>query len=279
MVALRILLRLFVIAGATYGGLLGLITLTQRALLYFPTTERVPPDIVPGRPAGLVEVTIDTPDGERLVAWHRPADPGQPTILFFNGNAGHLPWTMPRFRLIAERGLGLLAPAYRGYSGSTGRPTEEGLHRDAEAAYAWLAARVPPGEIILHGLSLGSGVATRLATARPARLLVLEAPFTAVVDIAARQFWFFPVRQLMTDTFVSRDWIGAVRMPILIVHGARDGLIPIADGRALFALAPEPKRFVAIAEAGHDDVWRFGLMDEIARSLDAIASGAARPGG
>src|SRR5262249_21339625 len=143
------------------------------------------------------EVVLTTTDGERVIAWHVPPRGEQPVVLYFHGNGEIVAWRVERHRKIVADGTGLLALSYRGYAGSTGEPTEEGLHRDALAAYEFAAARYPADRIVLWGHSLGSGVAVRLAAARRIGKLVLEAPFTSTADVAAMRFPFVPVRLLM----------------------------------------------------------------------------------
>jgi fermentation-respiration switch protein FrsA (DUF1100 family) len=142
--------------------------------------------------------------------------------------------------------------------GSTGRPTEPGLLRDADAAYGFAASRHPGEHIVLWGHSLGSGVAVALAATRPVAKLVLEAPFTSTADVAQRMFPLVPVRRLMHDQFRSDVRIGAVTASILIIHGARDLVVPIALGERLYQLAREPKRFVRYPRGGHDDLDDYG---------------------
>src|SRR5262249_5673448 len=155
-------------------------------------------------------------------------------------------------------GTGLIALNFRGYGGSTGTPTEEGLHRDADAAYAFAVARYAPERIVLWGHSLGTGVAVRLASEKPVGKVILEAPYTSTVDVAAALFPYVPVRWLMKDQFRSDERIGAVTAPLLIMHGGRDDVISIAFGRKLFALAHEPKRFIAYDNGNHIDLDDFG---------------------
>ncbi|WP_346427370.1 alpha/beta hydrolase [Caulobacter sp. 17J65-9] len=236
----------------------------QRSLMYSPDpVERAP--AVDGVPIQVVHV--DTADGERLVAWYLPPKDGRPVILFFDGKGGSLSVQKGRWRRIAKAGVGFLAPAYRGYSGSTGRPSEAGLHEDARAAYDWLAKRYAPDQIVVHGFSLGSGVAVKLATERPARALVLEAPYTAAVDVAADRAPFVPVRLLMRDQLRSRDWIGQVRVPVLVVHGDRDSVIDVRYGERLYALARQPKRFERMHGSDHSTLVRDGVYDRIWRFL------------
>jgi fermentation-respiration switch protein FrsA (DUF1100 family) len=161
-----------------------------------------------------------------------------------------------------------LALSYRGYGGSTGQPSEQGLYRDAEAAYAFAAARHPAERIVLWGFSLGSGPAVALAVEHPIGKLVLEAPFTSTVDIAASVFPFVPVRALMKDQYRSDERIGRLAAPLLVMHGGRDNVVPIRYGERLFALAPEPKRFVRFAGGRHENLDEFGAVDAVLRFIN-----------
>jgi fermentation-respiration switch protein FrsA (DUF1100 family) len=224
----------------------------QRFMLYLPQPRSVSPAA-----AGLPEaeaVTLETGDGERVVAWHVPPRSGRPIVIYFHG-------------AVVGTGAGLLAVSYRGYMGSTGRPTEHGLLADAEAAYRFAASRYAPERIVLWGHSLGSGVAVALASTRPVAKLVLEAPFSSTVDVAAAMFPFVPVRWLMLDQFHSDARIGTVKASILILHGARDLVVPIRFGERLFALASEPKRFVRYPDGGHDDLDAYGATAEALRFI------------
>jgi len=165
----------------------------------------------------------------------------------------------------------LVALSYRGYGGSTGTPSEVGLIADAETAYAFAAAHVPAARIAAFGESLGSGVAVALASRHPVGRVVLEAPFTSAADVAARTYWYLPVRALMKDPFRSDARIGQIKAPLLIMHGTRDGVVPFALGERLFALANEPKRFVRFADGGHSDLDRFGAIETVRAFLDGQA--------
>jgi hypothetical protein len=260
---------LLIVALAGYAGLLALMYVFQRALMYFPDTARTPPAAA-GLPQA-EEVVLTTDDGERLVAWHVPPQPGKPVVLYFHGNAGNLPVRADRFRKLVADGSGLVALSYRGYGGSTGRPSEAGLIRDAEATYAFAAARYPPGRIVLWGESLGTAVAIALASAQPVAGLVLDAPFTSAADVGAAAYPFMPVRWLIKDAFRSDQRIARVNAPLLMLHGERDGVVPIALAERLFALAREPKRLVRFPAGGHVDLDDHGAMAAV-RSFIAEAA-------
>jgi uncharacterized protein len=216
---------------------------------------------------GSERVSITAADGTKLAAWYRPAAAGRPTFLFLHGQGGSLVAQTTRWEQLSERGWGVLALSYRGYPMSDGTPTEEGLALDARAAFGWLAGKVPPDTIVIHGHSLGSGVATRLAADVPARALVLEAPFTAASDLGAERYPWLPVRLLMRDQYRSRDRVALVKSPLLIVHGDADIVVPFAHGERLFALGREPKAFVRVPGGGHNTLAATGLYDHVAAFL------------
>ena len=160
----------------------------QSALLYPAGREKTG-----AREAGLPDfedVTLTTEDRERIVGWYKPAAPGRATLLYFHGNGGSLLNRRDRAVMLTEGGRGLLIVSYRGYSGSTGTPSEAGLRIDARTAYAWLAARAPAERLVLYGESLGSGVAVRLATEKPIAGLILDAAFTSAADVAGHHYWY-----------------------------------------------------------------------------------------
>jgi fermentation-respiration switch protein FrsA (DUF1100 family) len=260
------LLKLLAGAIVAFGGLVLLMYFAQRSLMYFPERLRVQPASA-GFPAA-EEVVLDTADGEKVIVWHVPPRGERPVILYFHGNGGSLRYRVDRFRALTAAGLGLVALSYRGYGGSTGRPTEAGLIADGAAAYAFAAARYPPQRLVFWGESLGSGVAVALAADHAVGGVVLEAPFTSAVDVGAGAYWFLPVRLLMKDQFRSDERIGAVRAPLLILHGERDRVVPFALGQRLFALANEPKRLVRFRDGGHVDLDAHGAQDAVRAFLD-----------
>jgi len=233
-----------------YGGLLMALYLMQRAIMYpVPQVERVAPAAA-GLPQAQ-DLVLETADGEKVIAWHVPARAGKPVVLFFHGNGEVLAWRVPRFRALVADGTGLIAVSFRGYGGSTGTPSEAGLIADGEAAYRFAAARYAPGRIVPFGYSLGSGVAVAVAATHPVGGLILEAPYTSTVDVAAAAFPYLPVRALLRDRYHSDRRIGAVRAPVLVLHGVKDKVISIGFGERLFALASEPKRMVRFPDADH----------------------------
>lgn len=244
--------------------------------MYLPDGTIVAPDSV-----GLARadtVSIATRDGERLVGWSIAPAAGQPLLLYFHGNAGNLGDLAPRFDALTSSGAGLLAIDYRGFGGSSGRPSEAGLALDADAAYADARARgFEPPDIVIVGESLGTGVAVALAARVECAGVVLEAGFTSATDIAAARYRMFPVRSLLYDRFESKAAIGKIRAPLLFLHGTRDLTIPFDSGRALFEVAPEPKDFIAIEGGDHQVLQRPDVCARIVAWVAALPRGTPQP--
>jgi len=270
---LRALVGALVAAVAAYAVLVALLFVMQRSLL-FPGASFGAGLADGGEPpSGFEAVVLAAEDGERLAAWWRAPTPGRAVLLYFHGNGGALHNRRHRVVALTADGLGLLIVSYRGYAGSTGTPSEEGLVRDARAAYDWVAARAPGAPIVLYGESLGSGVAVRLATERRVAGLVLETPFTSAVDVARIGFWFVPVGLLMRDRFDSASRIAGIGAPLLILHGERDAVVPLALGARLFAAAQEPKRFVRLPGVRHSEVLERGGLAPTLAFLAEIEAG------
>lgn len=250
---------LLIIAVVGYAGLLALMYVFQRALIYFPDAKRTSPAAA-GLPQAQ-EIQFTSADGETLIAWAVAPREGKPVVLYFHGNAGALNLRAERFRKLIADGTGLLAVSYRGYGGSTGKPSEIGLVRDAHAAYDDASTRWPGRRLVPWGESLGTAVAVALAAERRVAGLILDAPFTSAAEIGAAAYPFAPVRWLMKDPFHSDRRIARVRAPILMLHGERDTIVPIVHAERLFALAHEPKRFVRFARGGHVDLDDHGAME------------------
>lgn len=248
-----------------YFGLAAILYFAQRSMMYFPETIHTPP-----REAGLPEaqeIALTTADGVRLVGWHVPPREDKPVILYFHGNGGALRYRVERFRKLIKDGIGLVAIEYRGYGGSEGSPSEQGLFADGEAAYAFAAAHYQPAQIVLWGESLGSGVAVYLAAEKPVGRVILEAPFTSAAAVAALRYWFLPVRLLMKDQFRSDERIQNITAPVLILHGVNDHVVPYAMGEQMFDLTKAPRHIVRFLEGSHEDLDRYGALHAVGRFL------------
>jgi fermentation-respiration switch protein FrsA (DUF1100 family) len=241
-----------IVLAVIYLGGVGVLYFKQRGMLFpIPPVGRTAPAAA-GFPEA-EERVLTTADGEKVIVWHVPARPGRPVILFFPGNGDFLAGRVSRFKGITSDGTGLVALSYRGYAGSTGSPSEEGLLRDGAAAYAFTAARYDPSRIVAWGFSLGTGVAVAIASEHPVGKLILEAPYTSTIDVAASLFPIVPVSLLMRDRFHSDRRIAGVTVPLLVMHGDA--------GERLFAMAREPKQFVRFPGGGHDNLDDFGALE------------------
>jgi len=234
----------------------------QRKLQYFPSTQRIAP--VNAGLSNVQEIILATPDAEKLIAWYAPAAKNKPTILYFHGNGAGLIDRAERMGKYQASGLGFFIPAYRGFAGSSGAPSEKALIADARLAYDYLLKQgVRPEDIVVFGESLGTSVATQLAASVKVGALILESPFTSAANVGALRYPFLPVRYLMKDQYRSNQFISSITVPVLVVHGGRDEVVPLAMGRQMFKLANAPKEFILLPEAGHNDHDRFGLIAKV----------------
>lgn len=258
---LKFLRTVVVVVAVAYVMAAGFMYLTQRGFVFVPTGELATPE-----EKGLEGVTVETvamADGTEVTVWRAaPKLEGAPTVLYLHGNSSNLSARWKRFKEVLDSGFGLYAPSYRGYAGSGGNPSEAALISDALEHYDRAAGTGTP--IILHGESLGTGVATAVAAERPgAGLLVLEAPYTALVDMAFEKYPWLPVGLLMKDPMPTRERITRVKAPVLILHGTADHVIPVDHGKRLFGFAPDPKELVILDGVDHSDLWKNGLWQKV----------------
>lgn len=201
--------------------------------------------------ARLIEQRLNTDDGENLIIWRAAPAPGKPTIVYFSGNAGGLKDRTDRFAQLLDAGYGLIAPAYRGSSGSTGNPNEMALLDDAARIVG--AEKTP---LVLYGESLGTAVAIRLAADGFGSAVVLEAPFTSITDLVSMQFPSEDLSELITQKWESAAHAPDLNQPLLVIHGSDDRTVPIAMGRQIFDVAgSRDKAFLEVARAGHSGLW------------------------
>ena len=244
-------------------------SLLHRYFIYIPDRKRIAPK--DAGLAGVEEIVFKAGDGTRLIAWYRPAETGKPTLLYFTGNAGNVADRAGKIRAIAADGYGVFIVNYRGYGGSGSRPTEKRLAKDAVSAYDYLRGLgVAPHNIVLYGESLGTAVATKVSLQREARALVLESPFTSVVDVGKLAWPLLPLQFIMVDQFRTIDRIGSVDIPLLIVHGGRDAVIPLDMGRRIYHAANEPKTLQVVKRAGHNDLFEQGAWTLVRDFLQTV---------
>jgi fermentation-respiration switch protein FrsA (DUF1100 family) len=262
-------------AAVGFAGFLG-----QRRFMYFPDRAHTLP--AQAGLTGVEERVLDTPDGARVIAWYGRARPGQPTLLYFHGNGGSLSIRASRIARFMAEGWGVYMMTYRGYGGSTGSPSEAANVADARLAYhALVKEGVAPGSIIAYGESLGSGIAVRIAAELPVAGVILEAPYTSIVDIAAATYPFYPVRLFLIDRYETARYIGGIKAPLLILHGERDGVVPVAMGREIARLAPEPKKLVVFPNGRHSDLYVNGndAIDAVRAWIGEIGAKGSDPAG
>jgi fermentation-respiration switch protein FrsA (DUF1100 family) len=249
-------LSLFLSIIFAYVLVLVLVRVYESRLIFFPD--------YPGRlegdwhPLGLnvEDVWLTTSDGVKLHAWWIPDDKTRFTVLAFHGNASNIANRAPTYEFLRESHVNILALEYRGYGRSDGKPSEAGIYRDAEAAYDFLvnSKGIDGRTIVSFGQSLGTAVATRLATRRQVAGVVLEAPFPSASRVARKVFWFLPGVSLLTyGQFDTRARLKEIRTPVLIVHCSQDPVIPFQFGREVYEAAHPPKKFLQVNGYCHEE--------------------------
>ena len=226
----------------------------QRKLIYFPFGDVPDPETI--GLAGGSPVTFSTSDGLTLNGWFVTRIPRPRfTAIVFNGNAGNRALRAPLADALARHGLAILLFDYRGFGGNPGSPTEAGLRADARAARDYVLARpdVDAARLVYFGESLGSAVAAELAVAHPPSALILRSPFTSLTDVGQVHYRFLPVRWLLRDRFATLDRMRAIRVPLLVIAGDRDRIVPVDQSRRLHDMANEPKSLLIVPGADHND--------------------------
>jgi fermentation-respiration switch protein FrsA (DUF1100 family) len=232
-----------------------MLTSLLNGLLYFPSRSFY------ATPAGAglayEDAVFAADDGTRLHGWWIPASrtPAAAHVILFHGNAGNIGDRVLHARLLTDAGLDVFLFDYRGYGKSDGTPDEEGTSRDARAARGALLARpaVDADRVVYLGESIGGAVALALALEAPPMGLVLQSAFTSVRDMGRLHYPFIP-SAVVPDAYPNLKRIAQLRAPLLVLHGDRDEIVPVAQGRALFAAAPEPRRLEIVRGAGHNDL-------------------------
>ena len=204
------------------------------------------------------EVTFRTEDGLDLAGWfvHGRGGTGRTAVLVFNGNGGDRSMRVMLAQALHQAGLSVMLFDYRGYGGNPGSPTEQGLALDARAARSYLAARsdIDATRLVYFGESLGCAVAVGLATTQPPAAMVLRSPFTTLAEAGRYHYPYLPVGLLLADRYPSLERIGAVGCPLLVIAGDADRIVPASMSRRLYDAASEPRRFLLIPGADHNDL-------------------------
>ncbi|MGB0908828.1 MAG: alpha/beta hydrolase [Nitrospirales bacterium] len=204
----------------------------------------------------LEEVWISVASGVRIFGWYVDAGPHQPVLLWCHGNAGNISHRLPNLSELHHRGISVFLFDYRGYGQSSGTPSEIGLYQDALAAYEFLVTQkaVDPRRLVIFGRSLGTSVAGEVVRQRLAAGLILEGAFPSIQSMADHHYLGLPARWFVDSTFNLREKIFSVSVPLLIIHGENDTIVPMKFGKQVFDTAREPKTWYPVRGAGHNDV-------------------------
>lgn len=254
MILRKIIKRILVAFVLVYISTYAVIWYARIGLIYpFSLQETYKTPLQAGVPQ-LTEKTMTTKDGETLILWVSPAKGRKATFIYFHGNAGALSGRANRFNELTNRGYGLVAIAYRGSSGSTGQPSEVTITNDTQLLIERLPmvlGEIPKGKVIYYGESLGTGVATKLALINPPDALILEAPYTSIVSLAAMRMPYFPIRMTLDQRWETERYIKKVSSPTLVIHGTRDQVIPYSMGKSIFTLSGSAAKQMKTIKGGN----------------------------
>ena len=225
----------------------------QRNLLYHPSVDNYLKDNSGAEPTEIEKIKITTGDKIDLNGWFYNKDiKNFKTLVFFHGNAGSLKNRTYKLNYFKDLDINFLIIAWRGFSGNMGKPNEMGLYEDARSAVRWLNMKgIQDKNIILYGESLGTAMAVEIAQNKKYAGIILESPFTSMVNMGKKYYPFFPVSFLLKDKFESYKKINKISVPILIIHGKVDKIVPYAMGKKMYELANEPKFFYSQEYGDH----------------------------
>lgn len=272
----HIMTQFVLIAAIAYAALVGALYVFQRNLMYHPGMPLVP--LSETMVAGADVRRVMSEPGLELQSWYLPPKDGKPVIVVFHGNAGTIADRDCKAAPWHAAGYGVWLAGYRGFSGNSGDPTEQGLYADARAMLAALREDgLKNDDIILYGESLGTGIATHMAfelaqSGKPAKALILEAPLSSMPNAAQESYPFVPARWLVKDKYDNLAKIGKISAPLLIFHGDRDRVLAQSHGRRLFDAANEPKQAAWIEGGGHTDMFDIGAREIVQVFLDKVSA-------
>ena len=269
------LVRLAILLALAYAtGCVALVIL-QRHLIYLPAKGA-------GQPAdfglpGVAVGSLATHDGERLETWRWHGSGDKPVIVFFHGNAGNLEDRNDVFQMFRALGYGFVALDYRGYGNSTGTPSYKALIDDALLVFDHTSSspEFAGRKIVLYGESLGTGIATEVATKRRVGGLILQSPYTSIADAVRERFPWLPVGLLLTERLSTVPQIASINAPLLVLHGAEDEFFPSAMAQRVFDEASGRKVIDIMAGLGHNDIYPDDIEDAIAGFIESNVAGRA----
>ena len=237
MKSVNMVFNIFLIVLLIYFLITAFLFFYQRKLLYHPNINSYN-DVKPNHRIEEVFISSDND----LISWYYKKNEKYKTLVFFHGNAGNLSNRIYKLNEFSKLNLNYLIFAYRGFNENKGKPTEEGLYKDAISVIEWLKSKnVLEKDIILYGESLGTAIAVHTGQHKSFAGIILEAPFTSMVNMGQKYYPFFPVRLLLKDKYESINKIKNIKSPILIMHGKRDKIVPFKMGLKMYELANFPK--------------------------------------
>ncbi len=251
--------RYYLRAAALFAVLVLMACRIEDRFIYHPSSDIVQTPLEVGLP--FEDLYFSTSDGVRLHGWFIPHASARATVVWFHGNAGNISHRVENIKLLHDKvRVNIFIFDYRGYGRSAGSASEQGIYEDSVAALTLVQNRlgVEAKNLILFGQSLGAAVATEMAGRCRCQGLILEAPFTSIRDMAKTVFPFLPVGLLLQTKFDVVETIARVNVPLLVLHGDRDDVVPFEQGRKVFSTAHAPKEFYTIAGATHNDTYRVG---------------------
>jgi uncharacterized protein len=233
-------LYIIIVIPLIYLSVLVCLFIFQRNLLYHPNENNYYGDKLK---VDIEEVQIKTSDNINLLGWFHKKDLNKfKTIVYFHGNAGKLENRIHKLNHFKDIDINFLIISWRGFSGNSGKPTEQGLYKDGKSAIDWLKKMgLAEKDIILYGESLGTGIATQIAQNKKFAGLILETPFTSMVDAAKNAYPYIPVGLLLKDRYENDKKIKNINIPVLIMHGEKDQIVPFKMGKKIYEMANQPK--------------------------------------
>ena len=263
-----LLMKIFLIIFIIYFLILLILYFFQRSLLYHPSENNYYGDKLI---VSIDKVKIKTNDNIDLLGWYHKKNRKYKTILFLHGNAGSLENRIHKINHFENMNVNFLIIAWRGFSGNLGKPTEEGLYNDARSAIKWLENRgVMKKDIVVYGESLGTGVATEITQNNNFGGIILESPFTSMIDAAKNKYPIFPIKFLLKDKYENDKKIKNIKSPILIMHGRVDKIVPFWMGEKIYNMANEPKYSYFTKYDNHMMEYDENLLKALKSFLDSL---------
>ena len=241
----------------------------QRNLMYHPSENNYYGDKLT---VSVNKVKIKTDDNIELLAWyHTKKKENYKTILFLHGNAGSLENRIHKINHFKKMNINFLIVSWRGFSGNKGKPTEKGLYNDAKSSVKWLKDKgLKTEDIILYGESLGTGVAIEIAQNNNFSGIILESPFTSMVDAAKNKYPFFPIKYLLKDKYDSEKKIKNIQSPLLVMHGEVDKIVPFWMGKKIYDIAKTPKYYYFSKYDNHMMEYNENLLTELKKFINSL---------